>query len=55
MRAAGIKISYVDEHMGVSWIHPDLRTGIAEIARREGLIDAHGFHGLRRHQHNGGR
>jgi predicted glycoside hydrolase/deacetylase ChbG (UPF0249 family) len=46
LRAAGIKVSYIDEHMGVSWIHPDLRAGIAEIARRESLIDAHGFNGL---------
>ena len=38
-RRAGINLSYIDEHMGVSWPWPDLRKGIVAIAEREGLID----------------
>jgi hypothetical protein len=45
-RDAGIKISYIDEHIGVSWVHPDVRAGIVDLARREGLIDAYGVTGL---------
>lgn len=40
-REAGLKISYVDEHMAVSRI--GLRPYIAELCRREGLIDVHGL------------
>lgn len=37
-RAAGLEISYLDEHMGVGWIEglaPELR----DFCRREGLVD----------------
>jgi len=37
-RESGLHISYLDEHMGVSWI--GLRESFADLARREGLIDA---------------
>lgn len=43
---AGLPIEYIDEHMGVSWIHPGLRAGIAALAERRGLVDAHGVPGL---------
>jgi len=46
VRRAGLTVSYIDEHMGVSGPWPDLRTGIAQIARREGMVDAHGLPGL---------
>lgn len=46
IQSAGLTVSYVDEHMGVSWPWPGLRAGIAEIARRAGLVDAHGLPGL---------
>jgi len=46
VRRAGLTVGYIDEHMGVSWPWPELRAGIAEIARREGLVDAHGLPGL---------
>ncbi|MDX1933978.1 MAG: ChbG/HpnK family deacetylase [Capsulimonadales bacterium] len=38
-RAAGLRPSYLDEHMGVGWL-PGLRDALADLARREGLIDA---------------
>ena len=41
VRQAGLTVAYVDEHMGVSWPWPELRQGIADLARREGLVDAH--------------
>jgi hypothetical protein len=37
-RAAGLTITYLDEHMGVGWL-PGLRTELSALARREGLID----------------
>lgn len=40
-RQAGLTLSYIDEHMGVSWPWPELRTGIADFAAREGLRDVH--------------
>ena len=46
MRGAGLTVSYIDEHMGVSWPWPELRAGIAELGQREGLVDAHGLPGL---------
>ena len=46
MREAGLTVGYIDEHMGVSGPWPELRAGIAEIARREGLVDAHELPGL---------
>jgi len=33
-------MAYIDEHMGASWPWPELRTRIAALAAREGLIDA---------------
>lgn len=44
-RHAGLQLSYIDEHMGVSWIG-GLRDRIQELAKREGLIDVHGMRGL---------
>jgi len=41
LRELGLKISYVDEHMGVSWIAPELRAFIGELCRLHGLIDAY--------------
>lgn len=38
-REAGLKIEYMDEHMGVSWL-PGLRERFAQFAREEGLLDA---------------
>ncbi len=46
MRGAGLTVGYIDEHMGVSGPWPELRAGIAQIARRKGLVDAHGLPGL---------
>jgi len=40
LRELGLPISYVDEHMGVSWIAPELRAFIADLCAREGLFDA---------------
>ena len=37
LRELGLGPSYVDEHMGVSWISPELRAFIASL----GLFDAH--------------
>jgi predicted glycoside hydrolase/deacetylase ChbG (UPF0249 family) len=37
-REFGFHISYLDEHMGVGWI--GLRTELAALAMREGLVDA---------------
>lgn len=36
-RAAGLTISYLDEHMGVGWI-PGLRDVLITVAREEGLV-----------------
>jgi len=41
MRAAGLAVAYLDEHMGVSWPWPDLRAGLAALCERENLVDAH--------------
>ncbi len=38
-RAAGLKVAYLDEHMGVGWL-PGLREELIMMARREGLIAA---------------
>ncbi len=38
-RQAGLKITYLDEHMGVGWL-PGLRAALADLACRERLIDA---------------
>lgn len=40
-RQAGLTLSYIDEHMGVSWPWPELRAGIAALAAREGLRDVY--------------
>ncbi len=42
-RQAGLTLSYIDEHMGVSWPWPELRAGIADLAAWEGLRDVHGI------------
>lgn len=44
-RAHGLDIQYLDEHMGVGWL-PGLRERLAQLAQREGLVDAHGFPSL---------
>lgn len=38
---SGLPISYIDEHMGMSWPWPEVRAGIAALAKREGLVDAY--------------
>lgn len=38
-REHGLRLEYVDEHMGASWPWPELRARIAAMAAREGLID----------------
>ncbi|HEX9995578.1 MAG TPA: ChbG/HpnK family deacetylase [Abditibacterium sp.] len=43
LRDLGLPISYVDEHMRVSWIDPHLRHRIAELCNQHALIDAHSF------------
>ncbi|HEX8236572.1 MAG TPA: ChbG/HpnK family deacetylase [Abditibacteriaceae bacterium] len=44
-RAADLQVSYIDEHMGVSWIG-GLRERIRVFAQREGLVDAVSVQGL---------
>ena len=44
--ACGFRIEYIDEHMGLGWIHPGLRAGIAALAQRRGLVDAPNVPGL---------
>lgn len=39
VRAVGFTVAYLDEHMGVGWID-GLRPALADLCRREGLIDA---------------
>ncbi|MBV9467970.1 MAG: ChbG/HpnK family deacetylase [Abitibacteriaceae bacterium] len=46
-RKSGLNISYLDEHMGVSWVS-DLRPRLANLAAREGLVDAHALRHLPR-------
>ena len=41
LRETGFFVSYLDEHMGVSWSWPDLRAGLAALAASAGLLDAH--------------
>ena len=41
LRELGLPISYVDEHMGFSWI--GLRAEVENLCDRENLIDAHSF------------
>jgi predicted glycoside hydrolase/deacetylase ChbG (UPF0249 family) len=45
VRTAGLHLSYIDEHMGVSWIG-GLRERIRVLAQSEGLIDVHSMSGL---------
>lgn len=40
LRALGLNISYIDEHMGVSWIAPELRGFIENLCQLHGLVDA---------------
>jgi hypothetical protein len=44
-REAGLHFSYIDEHMGVSWVG-GLRERIRDLAQREGLLDVHSMSGL---------
>ena len=44
-RTAGLRIAYIDEHMGVGWLGA-LRERIRVLAQREGLVDAHDFMAL---------
>lgn len=37
LRATGLKVSYLDEHMGFGWL-PGVKEGLTELARREGLV-----------------
>ena len=37
MRGAGLTVSYIDEHMGVSWPWPELRAGIVGDGAARGL------------------
>ena len=39
VKAAGLTLTYIDEHMGVGWL-PGLRDGLRAIARREHLFYA---------------
>jgi len=39
LRALGLSIAYMDQHMGLGWL-PGLGGELADLARREGLIDA---------------
>lgn len=38
LRSSGLRVDYLDEHMGVGWI-PGLRDRLAELCVREGLVD----------------
>lgn len=42
-RAAGLRIAYLDEHMGFSWL-PGVREGLDALMQREGLL--HGGRGF---------
>ena len=44
-REAGLHLSYLDEHMGVSWTGR-LRERVRVLAEREGLIDVYAISGL---------
>jgi predicted glycoside hydrolase/deacetylase ChbG (UPF0249 family) len=44
-RGRGLKISYMDEHMGVGWVG-EVRAEFAKIAQREGLRYGDGLKGL---------
>lgn len=44
-REAGLDIQYLDEHMGVGWLG-GLNQRLAELAQREGLVEAGRFQGL---------
>ena len=46
-RQHGLSITYLDEHMGISWIG-GLRAGITALAQRERLVDTHSIPGLPR-------
>ncbi len=45
-RAAGLRIAYLDEHMGFGWL-PGVRERLDALMRREGLLEGgRGFQGL---------
>ena len=37
LRATGLRVTYLDEHMGFGWL-PGVKEGLADLARREGLV-----------------
>lgn len=39
LRRVGFTVDYLDQHMGIGWL-PGLRPALADLCRREGLIDA---------------
>ncbi|MGV3613737.1 MAG: ChbG/HpnK family deacetylase [Fimbriimonas sp.] len=39
LRSTGLKVDYLDEHMGVGWL-PGLRERLAALCERESLVDA---------------
>ena len=43
LRDLGLPISYVDEHIGVSWIGFGLRNEIASLCKHYDFVDAHSF------------
>lgn len=57
LRGAGVRVSYLDEHMGVGWVlgrrvaggawEGGLRAALSELCKEEGLIDGIGWTGLR--------
>ena len=42
LRALGLEIDYLDEHMGVGWL-PGVRDRLSRLAEREGLVEADRF------------
>lgn len=52
-RTLGLRVTYLDEHMGVGWVH-GLGGRLAEFARREGLLVVGGVPGLPRDPGTGG-
>ena len=42
LRALGLEVDYLDEHMGVGWL-PGVRDRLSRLAEREGLVEAERF------------